>query len=259
MNPQLVKLFDLTGRVALVTGGSKGLGLAMARVFAEAGADVMISSRHEDELQAAAKQIKDGNPGRVEYLVADMINRDEVRRVADTTVSKLGKVDIVVNNAGSNLPQQIDQIKDADWDRLVELNLTSCMALTRAVVPGMRERRWGRIIHISSIMGLASKEGRNAYSATKAALVGMAKATAQDVGLHGITCNCIAPGPFLTDLPGKMLSAAEKQVFADRTAVGRWGEPRELAGTALLLASDAGSYITGTVIVVDGGTLCKTF
>jgi len=259
MNNNLVKLFDLTGRVALVTGGSKGLGLAMARVFAEAGADVMISSRHEDELQAAVAQVKDGNSSRVEYLVADMISRDEVRKVADTTVRKLGKVDIVVNNAGSNLPQQIDQIKDSDWDRLIELNLTSCMGLTRAVVPGMKERGWGRIIHISSIMGLASKEGRNAYSATKAALVGMCKATAQDVGPFGITCNCIAPGPFLTDLPGKMLSDAEKKVFADRTAVGRWGQPRELAGTALLLASDAGSYITGTVIVVDGGTLCKTF
>jgi NAD(P)-dependent dehydrogenase (short-subunit alcohol dehydrogenase family) len=259
MNPNLVKLFDLTGRVALVTGGSKGLGLSMARVFAEAGADVLISSRHEDELKAAVAQIKDGNSGRVEYLVADMINRDDVRRVADTTVNKFGKVDIVVNNAGSNLPQQIDQIKDSDWDRLIELNLTSCMALTRAVVPSMKQGRWGRIIHISSIMGLASKEGRNAYSATKAALVGMCKATAQDVGHHGITCNCIAPGPFLTDLPGKMLSDAEKKVFADRTALGRWGEPRELAGTALLLASDAGSYITGTVVVVDGGTLCKTF
>ncbi len=259
MNPNLIKLFDLTGRVALVTGGSKGLGLAMARIYAEAGADVFITSRHEDELKAAVAQIKDGNRGRVEYAVIDMTNRAEVDKLGKTVEAKLGRIDILVNNAGSNLPQQIDQIKDADWDRLVELNLSSCMALARAVTPGMRQRKWGRIIHISSIMGLASKEGRNAYSATKAALVGMAKATAQDVGADGITVNCIAPGPFMTDLPGKMLSDAEKQVFADRTALGRWGQPRELAGTALLLGSDAGSYITGTVLVVDGGTLCKTF
>ena len=123
----------------------------------------------------------------------------------------------------------------------------------------MKERRWGRIIHISSIMALASKEGRDAYSATKAALVGMARATALDLGAFNITVNCLAPGPFLTDLPGSLLTDAEKKGFAQRTALGRWGDPRELAGPALLLASEAGSYITGAVLVVDGGTLTKTF
>ena len=253
------KLFDLSGKTALVTGGSRGLGKSMARGFAEAGANVFISSRHEDELKSAAEEIRRGLEVRVEYATADMTDRAAVAKLAETVTARLGKIDILVNNAGSNLPQSIDAIVDADWDRLVELNLNSVMALTRAVVPGMKQRRWGRIIHISSIMGLASKEGRNAYSATKAALVGMCKATAQDLGAFGITCNCIAPGPFLTDLPGKMLSDAEKAKFADRTALGRWGDPRELAGPALLLAAEAGSYITGTVIVVDGGTLCKTF
>ena len=253
------KLFDLTGRAALVTGGSKGLGLAMARVFAEAGADVFISARHEDELQKAAEAIRDGNSGRVAYAVADMCDRAAVKWLADEALMKLGRIDILVNNAGSNLPQPIDQIVDADWDRLVELNLTSCMALTRAIVPQMKERRWGRVIHISSIMGLASKEGRNAYSATKSALIGLAKASALDLGPFGITVNCIAPGPFMTDLPMNMLSDADKKGFANRTAVGRWGQPRELAGPALLLASDAGSYITGHVLTVDGGTLIKTF
>lgn len=231
----------------------------MARGFAEAGADVFISSRHEDELRSAAEEIGHGLKVRVEYAVADMLDRNAVAKLAADATQRLGKVDIVVNNAGGNTPQQIDVITDAEWDRIIELNLNSVMALTRAVVPQMKARRWGRIIHISSIMGLASKEGRNSYSATKAALVGMCKATAQDVGAYGITCNCIAPGPFLTDLPGKMLSDAEKKTFADRTALGRWGDPRELAGPALLLASDAGSYITGSVLLVDGGTLCKTF
>ena len=123
----------------------------------------------------------------------------------------------------------------------------------------MKERRWGRIIHISSIMALASKAGRNAYSATKAALIGMTRASALDLGPFRVTVNSICPGPFLTDLPGSLLSDAEKQVFADRTALGRWGDPKELAGPALLLASDAGSYMTGSVLVVDGGTLCNTF
>lgn len=254
-----MSLFDLSGRVALVTGGSKGLGKAMARGLAEAGADVAISSRHEDELKAAAGEIRAGLSSKVSCFVADMTRRDDVRRLADQVLQAMGRVDILINNAGSNLPQEIDQIRDQDWDRIVELNLTSCMLLSRALVPQMKARRWGRIIHISSIMGLASKEGRNVYSATKSALIGLARASALDLGPHGITVNCLAPGPFLTDLPGSLLSEEEKQGFAQRTALLRWGEPRELAGPALLLASDAGSYITGATLVVDGGTLCKTF
>jgi len=253
------KLFDLSGRVALVTGGSKGLGLAMATGFAEAGADVVISSRHEDELKHAADEIRKAGGGKVEYVVADMVERRDVARLAQTSLAWLGRVDIVVNNAGTNNPQPIDQIRDEDWDRIIELNLTSCMALTRDLVPQMKERRWGRVIYMSSIMGLASKDGRGPYSATKSALLGLARAAALDLGEYGITVNCIAPGPFLTDLPGKMLSDEQKKVFADRTALGRWGNPREMAGPALLLASDAGSYITGSVVVVDGGTLVKTF
>jgi len=253
------KLFDLSGRVALVTGGSKGLGLAMATGFAEAGADVIISSRHEDELKQAADEIRKAGGGKVEYVVADMVERRDVARLAQTALAWQGRVDIVVNNAGTNNPQPIDQIHDEDWDRIIELNLTSCMALTRDLVPQMKERRWGRVIYMSSIMGLASKDGRGPYSATKSALLGLARAAALDLGEYGITVNCIAPGPFLTDLPGKMLTDEQKKVFADRTALGRWGNPREMAGPALLLASDAGSYITGSVVVVDGGTLVKTF
>jgi len=245
--------------VALVTGGSKGLGKAMARALAENGADVIISSRHEDELKQAADEIRKAGGGKVEYVVADMVERRDVARLAQTALAWQGRVDIVVNNAGTNNPQPIDQIHDEDWDRIIELNLTSCMALTRDLVPQMKERRWGRVIYMSSIMGLASKDGRGPYSATKSALLGLARAAALDLGEYGITVNCIAPGPFLTDLPGKMLTDEQKKVFADRTALGRWGNPREMAGPALLLASDAGSYITGSVVVVDGGTLVKTF
>jgi NAD(P)-dependent dehydrogenase (short-subunit alcohol dehydrogenase family) len=253
------KLFDLSGRVALVTGGSKGLGKAMARGFAEAGADVIISSRHEVELKAALSAILAGTERRGAYFVADVARRSDVERLARDALAKMGRVDILVNNAGTNLPQGIDEIRDEDWDRILEINLSSCMALSRALAPQMKERRWGRIIHISSIMGLASKEGRNAYSATKSALIGLARASALDLGAFGITVNCIAPGPFLTDLPGSLLTDEQKKAFAERTALGRWGEPRELAGPALLLASDAGSYITGAVLVVDGGSLCRVF
>jgi gluconate 5-dehydrogenase len=249
--------FSLKSRVALVTGGSKGLGLAMARGLAEAGADLFICSRHENELRSAAQQIGDGLAARVEWVVTDLADRKNVRNLAEAALDRFGHVDILINNAGTNCPQPIDEIRDEDWDRLMELNLNSVMALTRALVPQMKERRWGRIIHISSILGLGAKEGRNSYCATKTALIGFAKATALDLGPFNITCNCIAPGPFLTDLPMSLLTEAQKQQFAQKTALGRWGRPEELAGPALLLASEAGSYITGTVILVDGGALCR--
>lgn len=252
-------LFDLNGRVALVTGGSKGLGLAIARGFAEAGADVVISSRHEDELRHAADAIREGNDRKVAHVVADLARRDEARRLAEEALGAFGRIDILVNNAGSNTPQPIDVVRDEDWDRLIELNLNSCMVLTRALVPPMRERRWGRIINVSSILGLSSAGGRNAYSATKSGLIGLTRASAIDLGRDGITVNALAPGPFLTDLPKGLLSEAQQAEFARQTALGRWGDPRELVGPALLLASEAGSYITGETLVVDGGTLAKVF
>ena len=253
-----MNLFDLSGRVALVTGGSKGLGKAMARGFAQAGADVVISSRHSDELEKALPEILEGTGRRGLIVSVDLSKRSEAERLAKTTLEQLGRVDILVNNAGTNVPSPIDQVKDEDWDRVIELNLSACMALTRALVPQMKERRWGRVIHISSVLGLGSKMGRNVYSATKRAVIGLAQASALDLGPFGITVNCIAPGPFLTDLPMNLLSEAEKKTFADRTALGRWGKPEEMAGPALLLASDAGSYITGEVLVVDGGLMAHT-
>jgi NAD(P)-dependent dehydrogenase (short-subunit alcohol dehydrogenase family) len=250
-------LFNLTGKTALVTGGSKGLGKAMARGLVECGADVVISSRHENELRAALDDILKGTNRKGKVIVADMTKRDDVKRLAQTALEQMGKIDILINNAGSNKPQAIDAITDEAWDNVLELNLNSIMVLTRALVPQMKQRRWGRVIHISSVMGFLSKAGRNTYSATKAALIGFARASALDLGPFGITVNCLAPGPFLTDLPASVLSKAEQQEFADHTALGRWGKPEELVGPALLLASDAGSYITGETLVVDGGYLCK--
>lgn len=251
------RIFDLTGKVALVTGGSKGLGKAMARGLAEAGADIVIASRHEAELKTALAEILEGTGRRGHLVVADLSKRPEADRLAREALAALGRVDILINNAGTNKPQAIDAISDDTWDAVIELNLGSVMALTRAVVPDMKKRRWGRVIHISSIMGFVSKEGRNVYSATKSALLGLARASALDLGPFGITVNCLAPGPFLTELPASVLSAAEQKVFADRTALGRWGEPAELAGPALLLCSDAGAYITGQALVVDGGYLAR--
>ena len=249
------ELFDLTGRTALVTGGSKGLGKAIAGAFVQAGATVMICSRHENELQSTAAEIEQETGGNILWTVADMTDRDSVAGLAETATARLERVDILVNNAGSNTPQVIDEVQDEDWDRLVELNLTSCMALTRALCPGMKTRGWGRVIHVSSIVGLSGAPARNVYAATKAGLIGMSRASALDLGRHGITVNCLAPGPFLTELPAQVLTPEQRDRLAERTALGRWGDPQELVGPTLLLASDAGSYITGAVLVVDGGIL----
>ena len=253
-------LFDLTGRSALVTGGSKGIGKAIAGIFAQAGAEVMLAARHEDELRAAAEEIRRASGARVEYAVADMTRRSDVRRLADHAVATLGKVDILVNNAGANLPQAIDSIRDEDWDRLVELNLTSCMALSRAHRAG----------HEASAAGAASSTSRRSWAsaAPPAATpirppsrpcIGLARAMALDLGPYNITVNCIAPGPIATDMPMSILSKDQQAVLAARTAFNRWAKPDELAGPALLLASEAGSFVTGTVLVVDGGAMARVF
>jgi NAD(P)-dependent dehydrogenase (short-subunit alcohol dehydrogenase family) len=251
------KLFDLSGRVALVTGGNKGLGKAMSRGLAQCGAEVFIASRSETELKAAADEIAAETGRKVAYAVADMSRRRDAAALAHTALEKMGRIDILINNAGMNAPEPIDAVKDETWDKVLETNLSSVMALTRAIVPQMRARKWGRIIHISSVMAFVSKEKRNAYSASKAALMGLAHASALDLGQDGVTVNCIAPGPFLTDMPLSILSAEEQKEFAKTTALNRWGQPDELVGPMLLLASDAGSYITGHTLVVDGGFLCR--
>lgn len=252
------ELFDLTGRTALVTGGGRGLGRAMARGLAEAGVEVLLASRSEDELRSACDEIAQAG-GRCRYLVADLSRRGGALRLAEQATAGGRPVDIYIHNAGGNTPQPLAEIDLDEWDRLFELNVTAGMVLSQALAPAMCQRRWGRILHVSSIMALASKEARGCYSATKAALLGLARAMALELGPHNVTVNCLAPGPFLTDMPLGLLDAAQQKVFADRTALLRWGRPEELAGPALLLCSDAGSYITGATLVVDGGTLCRTF
>lgn len=249
--------FDLTGRTALVTGGSKGLGKSMALGFAEHGADLMICSRNSGELEATAIEIRSATGRRVEFTVADLSSRSDIESLVAATKEKFEAIDIVVNNAGSNNPQLVDSIEDEAWDEIVQLNLSSCMALTRAFVPAMKQRGWGRVIHISSIVALAAAPARSVYAATKAGLIGMARAQALELGTSGITVNCIAPGPFLTDLPAAKLTEEQRELIGNRTALKRWGKTDELVGPALLLASDAGSYMTGSVIVVDGGILAN--
>jgi NAD(P)-dependent dehydrogenase (short-subunit alcohol dehydrogenase family) len=246
--------FGLAGRKALVTGASRGLGEAMARGLAQAGADVAVLGRDRETLEAALTGILSGTDRSGFAIAADLSSRADAERAAREALESLGSVDILVNNAGANVPQPIDQITDDAWDEVLAVHVSSAMALTRALVPGMIERAWGRVIYTSSILGFQGKSQRGAYSAAKAALIGLVRSNAVDLGRHGVTANCIAPGPFITAAQRRM-TPEELERSAGRTALGRWAEPDEVVGPLLLLASDAGSYITGTTLVVDGGWL----
>ena len=248
--------FDLTGKTAIVTGTSRGLGQYFGRALARAGADLVITSRRLDTLAGFQKEVE-ALGRRAVPLELDVRDQASIERMVEAAHEAYGKIDILVNNAGSNTPQPFDQITDEAWDQLLELNLSSIMLLSRALIPQMKERRWGRIINITSILGFISNFHRSAYSATKAGLIGMTQGAAIDLGPSGITVNCIAPGPFLTDLPSRLLTEEQRRRMADRTILGRWGQPEELVGSVLLLASEAGSYITGETIVVDGGYLAR--
>ena len=203
--PSLPSVFNLRGRVALVTGSSKGLGLEMARGFAEAGCDIILCSRNQEELELARAQILSIGV-RCTAIVADLSKRDEAVKLAHSAEQAYGRVDILVNNAGSSAPTPADSVDDVAWDHIMELNLSSAMVLTRELSPQMEARGWGRIINISSIMGHVSKAERSAYSASKAAILGLTRACAIDLGPHGITVNALCPGYFMTELPRSLMT-----------------------------------------------------
>ncbi|MBX6315571.1 MAG: SDR family oxidoreductase, partial [Isosphaeraceae bacterium] len=186
-------LFRLQGRVALVTGGSKGLGAAMARALAAAGADVVLAARHEDELRETGTAIARETGARLAWLASDVGDRRAIPKLAADALAAFGRVDILVNNAGINRIALIGEVQDDDWDRVLAVNLTGPMALARALVGPMVERGWGRIINVSSVFGETSRAGRNAYSASKAGLLGLTRAMALELAPRGVTVNALLP------------------------------------------------------------------
>jgi NAD(P)-dependent dehydrogenase (short-subunit alcohol dehydrogenase family) len=247
-------LFRLDGRVALITGGSRGLGEAMAAALASAGADLMLVSRHEEEVQATAERLAAESGRRVRAVAADVAEGAAVSHMVDHTLSTFGRIDILINSAGINIRKPTLEMGDAEWDQVVDINLKAPFLCARAVAPHMIAQGRGRIINMSSMIGMVGLGGRAPYTSAKGGLILLTKTLALEWATHGITVNAICPGPFLTPLNEPVTRNPEANAaFLASIPLGRWGMPDEIGGMALLLASDAGSFITGAALAVDGG------
>jgi NAD(P)-dependent dehydrogenase (short-subunit alcohol dehydrogenase family) len=249
-----IKLFNLTGRTALITGGSKGLGLAMAAGLASAGADVMLVSRHFSEAQAAAeKMARDFGRNAIGHA-ADVRVPEQVDAMVSAAERALGRVDILINSAGVNIRGPIADLTHAQFEEVMSINTTGTWLCCRAVLPGMRARRWGRIINLASALGLVGLAGRTPYTASKGAVVQMTRTLALETAADGITANAICPGPFLTEMNLPIADTEDGRKFVvGATALKRWARLEEIQGAAIFLASDASSYVTGAMLAVDGG------
>jgi NAD(P)-dependent dehydrogenase (short-subunit alcohol dehydrogenase family) len=249
-----VEIFKLAGKVAWVTGGSKGLGLHMAGALASAGADVVITSRHGEQAEAAAKHIAMAHGVRAIGMAADVTSLDQARAVVERAASELGGVDILINNAGINIRKSTLDLSLDEWRQVIDINLTGPFLCTKAAAPGMVAKKWGRIIHIASTLGLVGLGARPAYTASKGGLVLLTKTQAIEFAGSGITVNAICPGPFATEMNKPLLDDPEKyKTFAAKIPMGRWGELNELDSAVIFLASPASSYVTGVSLPVDGG------
>ena len=245
--------FDLGGKTALVTGGGSGLGFAMARGLAEAGARVVINGRGAAKLDAAASLLKsDGLL--VETALFDVTDSAAVNAGIADVVARFGSVDILVNNAGVQHRAPIEEFSDADWRRVLSTNLDAPFFLARAVIPGMKARKSGKIINIGSLMSSLARPTTVPYQASKGGIAMLTRGLAVELAPHGIQCNAIAPGFFATELNSALMSNPEFSAWVTkRTPAGRWAKPAELAGAAVFLASSAANFVTGQVLYVDGG------
>jgi gluconate 5-dehydrogenase len=247
------KLFSLDGRVALVTGASRGLGLAMAEALAEAGATVILNGRNAGTLRIEADRLRDRGL-KAETLAFDVTDCAAADLAIQSIIADHRRLDVLIANAGIIHRAQLGDWTSEAWDQVVAANLTACFFLAQRAAAPMRSQGHGRIIFITSIVGILGRRTVHAYAALKSGLAGLARSLAAELGDHGITCNSIAPGWFETEFTAALLrDEAFVERINNRVPLRRWGKPRDLAGAAIFLASDAASYVTAQQIVVDGG------
>jgi len=241
-------MFDLTGKVALVTGASGGIGGEIAKALYGQGATVILSGTKEDALQRAKNALGD----RAHVTACDLSNTASVEALPKTAESFAGPIDILINNAGITRDNLFMRMKDDEWDQVIAVNLTAAFRLSRAVLRGMMKKRWGRIISITSVVGETGNAGQGNYAAAKAGLVGMSKSLAAEVASRNITVNCVAPGFIATPMTDA-LNEAQKQAVFGKIPAGRMGTPNEIAAAVVYLASEEAAYVTGETLQVNGG------
>jgi 3-oxoacyl-[acyl-carrier protein] reductase len=244
---------SMQGRVALVTGASQGIGRACALGLAQSGAKIAVAARNEEKLNAVAAEIAAAG-GEAAAFKMDVGNEDEIKTGVKAVIEKFGKIDILVNNAGVTKDQLVMRMKRADWDSVINTNLTGCYLLTQAVIGSMLKQRWGRIINITSVFGQMGQAGQANYAASKAGLIGLTMAVAREVASRSITVNAVAPG-FIETSMTEVLSAEFKDSATKQIPLGRTGTDMEIAHAVRFLASDEAGYITGHVLNVNGGML----
>jgi 3-oxoacyl-[acyl-carrier protein] reductase len=241
-------MFDLSGKTALITGASGSIGGGIARAFHKQGATVALSGTRRGQLDQLAGELGD----RVYVLPCDLSDMAAVEKLVPDAEAAMGKVDILVANAGMNRDNLFVQLKDEDWDRVIAVNLTATFRLSRAAVSVMMRRRWGRIIAISSIVGFTGNPGQGNYTAAKAGLVGMMKSVAAEYAKRNVTANCIAPGVIASAMIDK-LTDKQREGIMDKVPSRKLGQPADVAAAAVYLASDEAGYVTGQTIHVNGG------
>ncbi|PWJ20997.1 3-oxoacyl-ACP reductase FabG [Jannaschia seohaensis] len=241
-------MFDLTGKSALVTGASGGIGAAIATALHGAGATVGLSGTREDPLKALAETLGE----RAHVLPCNLADADAVNALPRQATEAMGSVDILVNNAGITRDNLFMRMSEEEWQSVLDVNLTSAFRLSKGVMRGMMKARWGRIVNISSIVGATGNPGQANYAASKAGMVGMAKSLAYEVASRGITVNAVAPGFIATPMTDKLTDDQKAKIDA-QIPMGRMGQPEEIAAATLYLASPEAAYVTGTVLHVNGG------
>jgi NAD(P)-dependent dehydrogenase (short-subunit alcohol dehydrogenase family) len=246
--------FRLDGKVALITGGARGLGRTMALALAEAGADIALAGRSRETCQATAAEIAAATGRTVRAFAGDVCVAADVTRIAAEVTAACGSIDILINNAGTNIRGKIGDLSEEDWDTVIDTNLKGPFLCSRAIGPQMVARGWGRVINLGSILSVIALPGRAPYASSKAGIVGLTRVLALEWAGSGVTCNAICPGPFATDMNRQLLNdPVAYQQFISQIPLGRWGELDEMAGPAVFLASEASSFITGASLFVDGG------